>query len=241
MKRLSIVDLWKFIAAVLIMIHHLYHLGGQFTGAYFGRFAWIFVEFFFILTGWFTYHHFSTTDKKPDIFRSGLKYTLAKFRPFLPYTTAAITLQYLVSAPYSFIKSGHVVRFLSHFNHYPLEVLLVGEAQQSEQLLVPIWFLSAMFMVFPIVVFLCQMKNKYLLLTISGLYSLLYYGQVQLSNRIWPDDLFRALAGMLLGVSVCIATELLKEKASKTRHQYIYIYNGHRVRVHAVCFCGSTA
>ena len=49
-SRMAIVDLWKFIAAVMIMIHHLYYLSPAFEGKdYPGYFAWIYVEFFFIL------------------------------------------------------------------------------------------------------------------------------------------------------------------------------------------------
>lgn len=220
MKRLSIVDFWKFFAAFLIMVHHLYYLGNPFKGDYYGRFAWIYVEFFFILTGYFTYNHFSKNNKHGNIFKSGLSYTFTKFLPFIPYTTVVISLQYIISAPFGLLKSGNIKSFLSHFINYPLEVLLIGETQQSNQLLAPIWFLSSMLLVFPIFTFICQMKNKYLLLTISGMYSLFYYGQVQLCNRIWPDDLLRALAGMLTGVSVCILTELIKEKISFKKEFY---------------------
>ena len=99
-NRMAIVDLWKFIAAVMIMIHHLYYLSPAFEGKdYPGYFAWIYVEFFFILTGYFTYRHFAGRDRQENLVRSSLSYTYRKFKPFLPYTTIAITLQYLLSAP----------------------------------------------------------------------------------------------------------------------------------------------
>ena len=67
-SRMAIVDLWKFIAAVMIMIHHLYYLSPAFEGKdYPGYFAWIYVEFFFILTGFFTYRHFARSDKQENI------------------------------------------------------------------------------------------------------------------------------------------------------------------------------
>ena len=61
-KRASVVDLWRFIALIMIMIHHLYIFGDPFTGEYCGRFGWIFVEFFFIVAGYFTYKHFRNTN-----------------------------------------------------------------------------------------------------------------------------------------------------------------------------------
>lgn len=212
-NRLAIVDLWKFIAAVMIMIHHLYYLSPAFEGKdYPGYFAWIYVEFFFILTGYFTYRHFVRRDRQENIVRSSLSYTWRKFKPFLPYTTIAITLQYLLSAPYTELLRHHYRKFLYSFADYPLEVMLLGEAHSSQQRLVPIWFLSAMLIVFPLIGLLAQLKNKYLILLITGVYPLFYYGRVTLGNRVWPDDLLRATAGLLLGVFLCVLCDMLREK-----------------------------
>ena len=212
-RRMAIIDLWKFIAAVMIMIHHLYYLAPAFEGRdYPGYFAWIYVEFFFILTGYFTYRHFAKSDRQDNIVRSSLSYTWRKFKPFLPYTTIAITLQYLLSAPYSALLQGNYRRFLYSFADFPLEVMLLGEAHGSDQRLVPIWFLSAMLIVFPFVCLLAQLKNRYLILLISGIYPLFYYGRAILGNRVWPDDLLRALAGLLLGVFLCVLCDMMREK-----------------------------
>lgn len=211
--RTAIVDLWKFIAAIMIMIHHLYYLSPAFEGKdYPGYFSWIYVEFFFILTGYFTCRHFARQDRQDNIVRSSLSYTWHKFKPFLPYTTIAITLQYLLSAPYTALMQGSYRRFLYSFADYPLEVMLLGEAHSSDQRLVPIWFLSAMLIVFPLVGLLVQLKNKYLILLISGIYPLFYYGRVTLANRVWPDDHLRALAGLLLGVFLCMVCDMIRER-----------------------------
>lgn len=211
--RMAIVDLWKFIAAVMIMIHHLYYLSPAFEGKdYPGYFSWIYVEFFFILTGYFTYRHFARQDSRENIVRSSLSYTWRKFKPFLPYTTIAVTLQYLLSAPYTELLQGNFRKFLYSFADYPLEVMLLGETHVSQQRLVPIWFLSAMLIVFPLIGLLVQLKNKYLILLISGAYPLFYYGRVTLGNRVWPDDLLRAAAGLLLGVFLCVLCDIVREK-----------------------------
>lgn len=115
-KRTAIVDLWKFIAAVMIMIHHLYYLSPAYEGKdYPGYFSWIYVEFFFILTGYFTYRHFTRQDKQDSIVKSSLSYTWRKFKTFLPYTTTAITLQYLLSAPYTELLQGSYREFIRSF------------------------------------------------------------------------------------------------------------------------------
>ena len=212
-SRMAIVDLWKFIAAVMIMIHHLYYLSPAFEEKdYPGYFSWIYVEFFFILTGYFTYRHFERQGRQENIVRSSLSYTWRKFKPFLPYTTIAVTLQYLLSAPYTELLRHSYRKFLYSFADYPSEVLLLGEAHSSQQRLVPIWFLSAMLIVFPLVGLLAQLKNKHLILLIAGAYPLFYYGRTQLGNRVWPDDLLRAAAGLLLGVFLCVLCDMIREK-----------------------------
>ena len=143
-KRLSIADLWKFIATIMIMIYHIYYLGNPFSGEdYLGRSCWIWVEFFFVVTGYFTYKHFENSDSNDDIFKSSISYTIQKFKAFIPYTTVAITIAYILSAEYSLLRSNPS-QFFAHFATYPFEVLLIGEAVQSKQVLGPIWFLSAM-------------------------------------------------------------------------------------------------
>lgn len=217
-KRFSIVDLWKFIASIMIMYHHLFHLGHPFNGKFHGEFTWIYVEFFYILTGYFTYKHFyklQISQKKMDICKQSLRYTLNKFVPFLPYTTIAISLQYLITSPMTSLFNNPKL-FFGHFYNYPFEIFLIGDAVKMNQLVIPIWFLSAMLLVFPAVTLICQIRNKYLVLMISGLYPLFYFGQISFGSRTWPNDIFRALGGMLLGICVYIIADLIKTKKVKT-------------------------
>ena len=208
-KRKSIVDLWKFVASILIMTYHIYHLDIILADMY-----WIYVEFFFILTGYFTYHHFQArVEERKDIFEVGVKYTINKFMPFLPYTTVAITLQYILVAHYSLIKTDFY-GFISHFFTYPFEVMLLGRVVADKQVLGPVWYLFSMLLVFPLVTFLCQIKNRYLLLVIAGMYSVLYYGRADFRSSTWPNNELRALAGLLLGVFVCILFDMIRETTS---------------------------
>lgn len=225
--RNSIVDLWRFLAILLIMIHHLYHIETFANAEYYGRFSWIYVEFFFMLTGYFTYSHFKRHNSDDsNIFKSGLKYTFQKFKGFIPYTTIAISLQYLITAPFSSLEKGQFKLFLSHFLNYPLELLLLSEAQHSfnEFNLVPIWFLSAMLLVFPIITTLCQIRNKYLVFIVSGIFSLFYYMHFHIGGLSWPGDLIRALAGMCAGITICIINDTIKEKISNINNtKVVYI------------------
>ena len=207
-KRLAIVDLWKFFAIITIMITHLWYLGTPFVEVeYFGFCGYIYVDFFLILTGFFTCKHFIDTQSK-DIFESGIKYTVSKFLPFLPYTTVVITLQYFLIA----FQKGDIKQAIVTFYDYPYEVLLLGQVYMPDPVLAPIWFLSAMLLVFPIVTFISQLKSKYLILLLSGFYPLFYYSLAENVARVsYPNRLLRTLAGLLLGVSLCALVTILKE------------------------------
>ena len=220
-ERNNMVEIWRFIAAIVIMLHHLYVLGEPFKKVYLGYFGWIYVEFFFILTGYFTYKHFLQKQVEKDaIVKQSLKYTFNKFRPLWYYIIPAITVQYFVSAP---IRDG-AKNFILNFVDYPFEALLLGETLHSHQKLAPIWFLSAMLITLTIIAIISQIKNYYFVVLMTGLYSFvvlmtglysfLYLGRVDNGNRVWPNDLLRALAGMCLGVFICALTKIISDNFS---------------------------
>ena len=69
--------------------------------------------------------------------------------------------------------------------------------------LVPIWYLSSMFLVFPLFILIIQNKNRKFLFIISYSIPLFYYGFTGvIGKREWPHDLLRAFSCMLLGVFV---------------------------------------
>lgn len=211
--RNTVLDLWRFIFALLIMTHHLYHIGWSYEDPYHWFLAWIFVEFFFILTGYLTCKHFLTNDysNKPQI---AFEYTIKKFKTYIPYASIAIITQYLLDGIFYYNNDGKA--FISSFFDMPFELALIGETFASHQRLVPIWYLSALFLVFPLFSLLVQIKNKYFLLLISLPSSLIYYGYVGINgNRDWPNDIFRAIAGLLLGVSICIISDIITSQIKK--------------------------
>lgn len=85
------VDLARFICSLIIMTFHLNVLWGwnyPFQG------GGIFVEFFLIITGYYTAKHFDNK-KYNNPMKESIIYTLNKFIPFLPYTIITTILMYL--------------------------------------------------------------------------------------------------------------------------------------------------
>lgn len=54
-NRSGFIDIIRFIAALLIMAHHMYHIGLQYYPFWD---CWIYTEFFLLITGYFTAKHF---------------------------------------------------------------------------------------------------------------------------------------------------------------------------------------
>lgn len=210
-ERNSAVELWRLVAITLIMIHHMYCLGFDNTSMPF--YMGVFVESFFMLTGYFTMKHF---DRHPaeDICSASFSYTFHKFKAFLPYTIPAILIQYLIVNRHMFHDG--ILTYLGGFNNMLLEMLYLTatfrDYESSE--MIPLWFLSAMFLVFPMFCCVLQMRKSRAYLFLAWLFPVFYYGfaGVRMENTWFPYGLLRAFAAMLMGVLIYAASEWLKNR-----------------------------
>lgn len=90
-----------------------------------------------------------------------------------------------------------------------LEMLLITRGDSNVGTL---WFLSAMLIVFPIFCCMCQMKAKHFFYIISLLYVILYYEKYDVKSLcFYPEHIYRALAGLLLGVLVYSFVEIINQ------------------------------
>lgn len=191
-------DLWRFVAILLIMAHHQYHVGindHQFVH------AWVFVEFFFILTGYLTTSHFSKMQSSDlDVMsKNALVYTFRKFLPLLPFVCLAVFLEYGMETVVMLLNGAAVREIVLFLSEIPFELLLVNASYKTPQS-VPLWYLSAMLIVFPVFCLLLQIKKRNLLLLISGVIPVIFYGAVGIGDNFWfPVNLGRAFSAMLLG------------------------------------------
>lgn len=124
--RNGYVDLLRFLASYVIVFFHLgiapYYtrdgvLGTLLSGA-------LFVEFFFLLSGYFSIKSFSDTSSKKGL--TIYQYMLKRYVHFLPYSflTAAISFIWtIVSKGYSFKDNIKVLSML------PFEALLLDKVQ----------------------------------------------------------------------------------------------------------------
>ena len=95
----------------------------------------------------------------------------------------------------------------------PFEILYLSSSgswwAQHPPIYVPIWFLSAMFIVLPIIIYLMQARPGFWKV-LSLLIPIIYFGYKGVNtDRLWPNDLFRAFSCISLGtVAYLLSSEL---------------------------------
>lgn len=197
-NRQSIVDLWRFIGCLLIMSFHLYFTGISIEPYPFYT-AWIYVEFFLILSGYYTASHFDIKETvSPDnMAKEAIRYTVKKYIRFLPYVIIATSVYYFIDY---FLIGFSITTFINFLFD---TTLLTGSFYEAYLPVRPLWFLSVMFIVFPIFCFFCQIKSKHILYMIAFYIPLIYYGYTpRPSLAYFPYHIPRALAALFLGVLV---------------------------------------
>lgn len=208
-KKNGTIEISRFVAIILIMAHHTYHMGLGFSNPF--KLAWIFVEFFFVLSGYFTVKHFrSREDSITNPGKEALGYTLNKFKPFIPFIIIAVLIEYFCI----FKNNGISLKFgISLINDMPFEIGFLSTASSTEvPAVAPLWYLSAMFLVFPLFCLFIQIKNKYLFYFVSFLAPVLYYGAFGVSGKWeYPHYLLRTAASLLLGGVVYGIVESFKK------------------------------
>lgn len=207
-KRMGIVDLWKFIACILVMSHHvaviLFH-NDMFTE------GWIYVEFFFILTGYFTMKHFELHKENnlEEKVKQTITYIVKKFSAFLPYTISIIIMQYLIQYDVLFENKKSISSVAFFFDIF-FDFLLIGDGNGSVKF--AIWFLCAMLMAFPFFCMMCQMKSQSLLYMIAFFVSIVWCHYTDVGHFTqFPLSIVRAFIFLLLSALVYGLVSFIKD------------------------------
>lgn len=220
-KRNANIDVVKFIAALLIMVSHIDIVLN--CKCYNG--FWIYVEMFFIITGYLTTRHFDVHEVRYNI-KKCVQYTINKFIPIYPYIFLQVTLMYFGVYSIRLIngETGMLETVSAVLNNYFSELLLVS-VSYGYPLSGQLWFVSAMFMVFPLFCIFVQLKDRYVIIISSSLFSMMYYG----INESFGHDtvggvaLLRAVAGLCLGSLIYEWNEIGPKNTESRKISYTII------------------
>lgn len=213
-KRSGNIELARFIAALLIMAHHLYLV---LPSNYPFQDSWIYVEFFLIITGYYTTKHFDGISNCNGM-KEAIIYTFKKFIPIFPYIIVATIGTYLISILERLTVGEQITLKMvgEALNNFIFEVLMISESY-THPLVNPLWYLSSMFILFPLFSRFVQIKNRYWILLIASIYPLFYYGYFGINgNRDFPHDFLRVIAGLCMGAFV---------------YEFNYIFNNYMQKI----------
>lgn len=102
--------------------------------------------------------------------------------------------------------------------------LITSSIPNTFTLVGSLWFLSAMFIVFPLFSMLVQLRNRYNIIVATALYALFYYGvEGVVDNRVYPNDFLRVMAGMCLGAFIYEITYVLGEYVYKINKKILTV------------------
>lgn len=207
-NKLGSVELTRFIAMLIIMAHHVYILGYN-KGEYPFYLGWMWVDFFFILTGYYTAKHFYRTDNaEENLSKTVMRYHIKKYKKFFVMAAVAMVLQFVINA----MLYGYGIKStVMDLCKLPYEVLFLTSSGISDASLAPIWYLSAVFITLPLVAILYIRLREYWYV-VSWLIPLLYVGCFGVNTvREWPNDLLRSFSYLVLGTFVFLMIQELKK------------------------------
>ena len=155
-----------------------------------------------MVMGYFTCKHFMHKDGGGKASQNAIVYTLNKFISYMPYVLVAVVIEYVYEA-LPLLEQG-LKPFLKCFKEMPLELLLLSDSIVGGSMhVVPLWFLSSAFIIFPWFCCIMQMKDKYMLALISWTVPVMYYGYIGVSGEhTYPVNLLRVFAGLMLGAFI---------------------------------------
>jgi len=222
----SFIELYRFIAVLIIMGHHSAVTGIGLEYPFLD--GWVYTEFFMILTGFLTCHHFcKKSDRAGTVYECGkdtpesigkaaVDYTIVKLKPIMPYYLVITILAWTTRNVLSALNGGGIKEFINGFlGDFVFDLFMISETY-THPLTAPLWYIAALALVFPIFALMMQIKDRYLLLIISMVSSLLYYGWIGVSGvRDFPFDYLRLMAGMMLGAAVYLVITLFGNIADR--------------------------
>jgi len=183
--RNQYIDIWRLVGAFVIVIFHSYHLDNV-SGMPFSS-GKMYVEFFFVLTGFFT-SQYAITDKNDYV--SAIKYTYNKYKHFWIYT---IPYAVIVCATQQVLSGGNIR--ISPFFGAILEGILIIKGNNIGHL----WYLVALLPLIPLFCILNTYIPKKWMLFLEiciGIHFHVFFGQYP---SHFPIFYYRAFAGLCTG------------------------------------------
>ncbi len=219
------IELCRFLFCMMIVLHH-FEVDAD-TGSLLPS-GYLAVEFFFFLSGCFLMRHISAEKREiPEKMRYAVGYTLEKLKRVFPYAACGILLCHIWRA---FCTRNTPLEMIRGLVNLPYELLFlpmtgvisVGPDRYLNQ---PLWYLSAMLITLPLVMYLGLKIPDVFRSYMVWILPLMIHGWMIMhlgSAGSWGGVTFlgysgilRAFADLLMGCGIYLAAECLKKRKVK--------------------------
>ncbi len=228
--RLGLVDLVKFGSAILIALLHFNMTFKSHTSEYRFRTAYILVEVFLLITGYFTAKHFAKTkitktgeNTLEKTVKNVVSYSIKKFLPLVPFAIIGIVFGILGKLKLFDWNFGMLIDELVKL---PMEFsgfVFFKDATVWHN--GPMWYLTTLALLFPFICLLaCANKRKNLRNLILSFLLIIFYCGFWREYTIGIPAFIRIFAGTALGILVHeAATTIGKLKLKTSRRVWLQI------------------
>ena len=233
-SRIAAVDFLRIVfIGFIMMLHFLFFFGGN-AATMRIRSSYIFVEAFFIITGYFTVKHFSKTSSRSidNIAKKSISYTFKKFASYFPYVVIAILIGFAGTFLY---RDYNWTRLFLEVSKFPIDILY-GTVFYDTGHCGPLWYLSALFLVFPFFCIISQIKkHKNLRNIFCFILGMIFLLTGDNDTSFYPA-LYRAFSGLALGLLVYEGAEWLRVQSFAKKNP-IYLQLFETVIFGFILFC----
>lgn len=165
-----------------------------------------------LITGYFTAKHFENYGGG-NRSKDAILYTIKKFVPIVPYAWLVTLFAWITEIILGMMYQGWTWEWIFKYylsGDFIFDLLLVSDSY-SHPLVGPLWYISAMLIVFPLFSLFIQFLQKYTRIIFCFIVPMLYYGWIGVEGvRNFPHDFLRVFAGMMLGVLIFDLSSVIK-------------------------------
>jgi len=216
------IELCRFLFCIMIIIHHTAidpEIGTILPGGF------VAVEFFFFLSGAMAMRHLERESGEiPQKMRYAMEYTLKKIRRIFPYAACGILIAYIWRIVTVRNFSAETWQELAVLPYELAFLPMAGlvPTRLDRYMNAPLWYVSAMFITLPLIVYLCLKAEDAFKHYIVWFVPFLIHGWMILhmgASWGWGEVTFIGFSGLLvafsnlmLGFGVYLAAQRLAEK-----------------------------
>ncbi len=231
------VEMCRFVFSICLVFHHCRELGGGRSNFFAG--AWIFVEFFFLISGYYTMKHYDENESNgEDTGQEAVTYVWKKIRTILPYAAIGI----LISVLQIVILEKKNAEWFSLSVSILWNILCLQETcLATYNLNAPMWYITDIMLFLPLIIILIlALKDiyKFYLSWLIPIFCYIFLIQNNGTLQFWGGQqmkvmfscFLRGIASMMLGTFVYFWCQ----KITEINHEKVKIH----VVVKWIFLCG---